>query len=198
MNLEYEANLEDISEPQIRQYLRSKTFKKQRFTEPIRTGLISVATIYLIAVIRGNPMPWWAYLLAFALGYAIIYSTLKDTVTKRMHKYITTELGHKMPATTRYEISGGKISCSCLGSEIKFNLDDLSNVDEDSERLELRFGDIGVCTIPVRAFADVAQKNTFLKNTRREQGGAGQPAIRSESDSEGGDKPQAEAEGRSR
>jgi hypothetical protein len=34
--------------------------------------------------------------------------------------------------------------------------------------------------------------------TKAEQVGAGQPATRSESDSEGGDKPQPEAEGRSR
>jgi len=37
-----------------------------------------------------------------------------------------------------------------------------------------------------------------LRQNNSEQGGAGQPATRSESDSEGGDKPQHEAEGRSR
>jgi hypothetical protein len=37
-----------------------------------------------------------------------------------------------------------------------------------------------------------------LGTSNGEQGGAGQPATRSESDSEGGDKPQPEAEGRAR
>ena len=36
------------------------------------------------------------------------------------------------------------------------------------------------------------------RNRQGEQGGAGQPATRSESDSEGGDKPQQESDGRSR
>jgi hypothetical protein len=39
---------------------------------------------------------------------------------------------------------------------------------------------------------------SIFKNNKVEQAGAGQPATRSESDSEGGDKPQPEAEGRSR
>jgi hypothetical protein len=41
-------------------------------------------------------------------------------------------------------------------------------------------------------------KVQFVRSKKAEQGSAGQPATRLESDSEGGDKPQPEAEGRSR
>lgn len=46
-----------------------------------------------------------------------------------------------------------------------------------------------------KEFADHDKSKPF---TRKEQGGTGQPATRHESKSEGGDKPQPEAEGRSR
>ena len=50
---------------------------------------------------------------------------------------------------------------------------------------------------------DSFQKDLLIRNPAAvkkegEQAGAGQPATRSESDSEGGDKPQPESEGRSR
>jgi hypothetical protein len=175
MNLEYETTLEDISEPQIRHYLRSKTFQKQRFTEPIRTGIVSIFTIYLITLMRDSSMPWWSYPLAFLAGYSVIYITLRDTVTKRMQKYIKNEIGHKLPATTRYIIENGKIRCDSLGAEITFNLDSLSEIREDTTHLELDFGDVGLCTIPVRAFKDTSHKNDFLNNIRREQDETQQP-----------------------
>lgn len=40
------------------------------------------------------------------------------------------------------------------------------------------------------------QKHHFLRTIKAEQDGAGQPATRSESESEGGDKHQPESEGR--
>jgi hypothetical protein len=44
----------------------------------------------------------------------------------------------------------------------------------------------------------ISPKEVEKKQKQAEQGGAGQPATRSEPDSEGGDKPQSEPEGRSR
>jgi hypothetical protein len=173
MNLEYETTLDDISEPQIRHYLRSKTFKKQRFTEPIRTGMFAAAIIYLVSVILDHPMPWWTYPLGAIAGYAMIYFTLRDTVAKRMTNYIKNECGHKMPATTSYVIENGKVRCNSMGSEVTFCLDSLSEIREDPTHLELNFGDVGLCTIPVRVFKDVFQRQAFIENIRREQAGHG-------------------------
>ena len=173
MNLEYETSLEDISEPQIRHYLRSKTFKKQLFTEPIRTGVIMAATIYLVSVILDRPMPWWTYPLGAIAGYAMIYFTLKDTVSKRIQNHIKNEVGHKMPATTSYVIEDGKIRCNSLGSEVTFRLDSLSKIREDSTHLELDFGDVGLCTVPVRVFKGASCKQAFMEKIRREQAGHG-------------------------
>lgn len=168
MNLEYETSIEDISEPQIRHYLRSKTFKKQRFAEPIRTGLIAAATIYIASVILDRPMPWWTYPLGIAAGYSIIYFTLRDTVSKRIRNHIKNEVGHKMPATTSYVIEDGEIRCNSLGSEVTFRLDILSEIREDPTHLELDFGDVGLCTVPVRVFKDASHKQAFIDNIRRE------------------------------
>ena len=57
--------------------------------------------------------------------------------------------------------------------------------------------DIEVCVIPDSS-RPIAEDYLEPSNQNAEQDGAGQPATRSESDSEGGDKPQPEAEGRSR
>ena len=46
--------------------------------------------------------------------------------------------------------------------------------------------------------ARIVDMTSFAENAKAEQAGAGQPATRSESDSEGGDKPQPESEERSR
>ncbi len=62
-------------------------------------------------------------------------------------------------------------------------------------------GDIDCCT-PQEKFVTTSHTIVVTDSSRKtmtaEQVGAGQPATRSESDSEGGDKPQPEAEGRSR
>ncbi|MBK1884909.1 hypothetical protein JIN85_21035 [Luteolibacter pohnpeiensis] len=59
---------------------------------------------------------------------------------------------------------------------------------------EAVFSEDGAPTDQVTALLKALRDN----ETKAEQGGAGQPATRPESDSEGGDKPQPESEGRSR
>lgn len=49
-----------------------------------------------------------------------------------------------------------------------------------------------------RLLASLISQERSSGTTKAEQGGAGQPATRPESDSEGGDKPQPDAEERSR
>jgi hypothetical protein len=114
-------------------------------------------------------MHWWVYAIAFVFGYGVIYFTLKDTVAKRMLKYLGREIGHKIPTATSFTVESGQIRCSCLGSQIIFNVDDLTAITEDPHRIELNFGEVGLCTIPLRAFGDSADKAHFLENIRREQ-----------------------------
>lgn len=176
MELQYEATIEDVCEPQVRHYLRSSSYRRQRWVEPMWGGIGAIMALYFITVFtRDLSIRWWAYPIAFTLGWLCILVTIRDTVSKRISRHLKRELGHKLPSTTKYSISNAKLQCSILGADIIFDLKDLSVVSEDSERLELTFGDVGLCTIPLRAFHGDDHKASFLESLKREQGG-GQPA----------------------
>ena len=178
MKLEYEATLEDFTEPQVRLYLRSKSFSRQRYREPIWGGIGACIALYVISsVLATSFSPWWTYVMAFVFGYIVIYSTLKDTVSKRIQKYVKRELAHKIPSITTYDISDSQLRCSSLGTEVVFNLGSLSSVLEDTERMELVFGDVGLCTIPLRAFRNSLHKADFLHIIQTEQDGGGESAA---------------------
>jgi hypothetical protein len=169
MELQYEATIEDVCEPQVRHYLRSRSYQRQRWLEPIWGGVGAVIALYFITVFtRELSIPVWIYPLAFALGWLCILLTIRDTVSKRICRHLAREVGHKLPSTTKYSILDTKLQCSSLGANTTFDLKDLSAVSEDSERLELKFGDIGLCTIPLRVFQDDDHKKSFLESLKRE------------------------------
>lgn len=173
MELQYETTIEDVSEPQIRLYLRSRSFRRQRWLEPIWGGVGAAIAIYFITVFdRDLPTKWWIYVIAFVLGWLCVFVTLRDTVSKRIRRHLKRELDHKLPSTAKYSVSETRLQCSSMGAEITFDLKDLSGVSEDSERVELTFGDVGLCTIPLRAFRDDEHKSSFLNSLKREQAGA--------------------------
>jgi hypothetical protein len=170
MELQYESTIEDVCEPQVRHYLRSKSYRRQRWLESMWGGVGGVIALCFITVFtRDFSIPVWVYPIAFALGWLCIRLTIRDTVSKRIYRYVTREFGHKIPATTQYSIFDNRLHCSSLGANITFELKDLSAVSEDSERLELTFGDIGLCTIPLRAFQDDDHKASFLECLKGEQ-----------------------------
>ena len=178
MELQYEGTIEDVCEPQVRHYLRSSSYRRQRWLEPMWGGVGAVVALYFILrFTREVSIQWWVYLIAFALGWLCIFITIRDTVSKRISRHLKRELGHKLPSTTKYFISDDKLQCSSMGADITFVLKDLSRVSEDSERLELTFGDVGLCTIPLRAFNDDDHKASFLESLKREQGVGEQPAT---------------------
>ena len=176
MKIQYESTIEDVSEPHIRQYLRSSSYRRQRLLEPIWGGVGTLVAFYAITTFTSySPNTWWIYLIVFALGWLCIFLTIRDTISKRILKYLKLEIGHKLPSSSEYLVSDSKLHCSSLGADIVFNLEDLSSVDEDSERIELLFGDVGLSIIPLRAFDDVDHKESFLQILKREQDAAGNP-----------------------
>jgi hypothetical protein len=170
MELQYESTIEDVCEPQVRHYLRSGTYRRQRWLEPMWGGVGAIIALYFItAFTRDLSIQWWVYPITFVLGWLCILITIRDTVSKRIRQHLKRELGHKLPSTTKYSISNGKLQCSSLGAEITFDLKDLSGVSEDTERIELTFGDVGLCTIPLRAFLDPDHKASFLESLKTDK-----------------------------
>lgn len=167
MRLEYEATLDDVSEPMIRHYLRGRNYARQRFREPMWGGIAAMIGCYLISVVS-KPLAdiWWIYPLVFLLGYAVVRIPLQATVSRRIRSYVRREMGNSLPAKTSFEVSDNHLYCESMKSDISFRLADLSESSEDGERLELVFGETGVCTIPLRAFRDAEEKEEFLEKVR--------------------------------
>jgi len=169
MELRYESTIEDVSEAHIRFYLRSRSYARQRWIEPLWGGIGAVVGFHLVSLFTQRlPSVWWFYAIVFLLGWFCLLITIRDTVSKRIRKHVERQTGHKLPSTTVYSIKDSRLHCSSLGAEITLHLRDLSAVHEDSERVELVFGDAGLCTIPLRAFEGKDHKASFLKSLERE------------------------------
>lgn len=170
MRLEYEATLDDVSEPMIRHYLRGRNYARQRFREPMFGGITAVIGYYLLGTVSQRSQElWWIYPLVFLLGCTVVFIPLRHTVSRRIRTYVKREIGHKLPMKTSFEVSDSHLHCESLKQDLSFDLADLTDLTEDGERLELAFGDAGVCTIPLRVFQDAEQKEEFIRKVRKDR-----------------------------
>ena len=176
MELSYEATLEDVSAPQVRHFLRNKKSSKQRISGTLWAALISPAAAYALLRLLSDEPSIVPIVLGAIAGPVAVWFTHADTTKKRICKHIERELGSRLPATTKYTVTTDTLRCESLDVDITFKLKDLQCVSEDEKRMELSFGDIGLCTIPLRAFQNEAQKSQFLsaingENKRMESNG---------------------------
>lgn len=171
MRIEYEATLDDVSEPMIRHYLRGRNYARQRFREPMWGGVAAMIGYYFVSVLSGRAAGlWWIYPLVFILGFAVVFIPIRHTVSRRIRNYVKRGIGHKLPIPTSFEVTDRQLHCESMKADISFSLEDLSEATEDAERLEFVFGDAGVCTIPLRVFRDREEKEEFVRRVKREGG----------------------------
>ena len=168
MELSYEATLEDVCEPQVRHFLRSKTFSKQRISGTFWAALISPAVAYALLRLFSDEPGIIPIIVGVIVGPVVVWFTHVDTTKKRICKHIEREIGSRLPTTTKYSVTPDGLRCESLDVDITFKLKDLQFVSEDAERLELSFGDVGLCIIPLRAFRDEAHKKQFLSEIKGE------------------------------
>ncbi|MCP5543200.1 MAG: hypothetical protein H7A49_04765 [Akkermansiaceae bacterium] len=179
MLLRYQSTLEDHIEPAVRFFRRSKTYSKQRWTEAFWAGAIGG----FVAVSMSYMFLDWPMLVAaavgFTLGPVIVLLTYDDTVSKRIAKHIKTQIGSRLPTTTEYLIENGRLRYKSYDVEITFSLQDLTDISEDSERIEFTFDDKGIALIPLRAFDNADHKKDFLAciQKEREQSEAQHPSL---------------------
>jgi hypothetical protein len=163
MKLEYEATLEDLSESQIRHYLHSRSFKQRRLIESGYAVFMANLMLAAFSYVAKMPFLWQGAIFASVIGFGAVFWTYKDTVSKRITKYLKREIGHRLPAATIFVAEQDRLTCLCLGSEVSFPLEKLSASIEHSRYLELQFGEAGMCTVPLRVFSDEQHKSAFLK-----------------------------------
>ncbi|WAC21674.1 hypothetical protein OVA24_09780 [Luteolibacter sp. SL250] len=169
MRIEYEATLDDVSEPMIRHYLRGRNYARQRFREPMWGGVGAMIGYYFISVLSKQSADlWWVYPLVFIVGYAVVFIPIRHTVSRRIRNYVKRETGPKLPIPTSFEVTDRQLHCESMKADMSFSLEDLSDATEDADRLEFVFGDAGVCTIPLRVFRDREEKEEFVRRVKRE------------------------------
>ena len=163
MELNYQATLEDFAEPQIRHYLGTETYRKQRIWEPLKGGAMTMVALLLIGNLTSDFQPSWGlYVLAFGFGWLLDFLTLEKTVSRRIGKHLKRELREKLPASVRYWFEEDRLCCETLSTTFNFDLNSIEDVSEDAERLTISFEDRGLCMIPLRAFDDETQKRQFI------------------------------------
>jgi hypothetical protein len=174
MNLTYQATLEDISEPAIRHYLRSQSAKKNRRQSTVIGMVIcAAAAAFVFRDSEGTKLLFFTIIGAITGGVLNFY-TYKSTVKKRITKHMRLETEGRLPSQTTYRIQENELICDCLGATITFQILDLAEIKEDNERMELNFGDVGLCTIPLRAFESAEEKQIFLRELKSEPDASGQ------------------------
>lgn len=168
MKLSYESTLDDLVEPSLRLYLRSKTYATTRW----RGAAFCAAAFGIFAFLGFNakenvnlPVICTA---AAAWGAGLFLLTYKGTVRRRIKNYLANELkGGPWPRPADYEIKDGQLIGTGSGVNTRFALADFTGATEDGGRLELAFlnsatGNQGLCVIPLRAFESTDEKNSFL------------------------------------
>lgn len=161
MNFQYEATLDDIAEPHIRQFVRSTTYQRNRFYWVLWAAIGGGAFLLLIKQFADPEFPSWLILIFVLVSGIGCYFIYPDSVRKQIKKHLKRELKEEIPAITTYNITDTKVECRSLNIDISFDIKDLAQLSEDDERIELYFGPKGLCVIPKKAFATQEEINQF-------------------------------------
>ena len=167
MKLTYEATLSDVAEPSIRLFLRGKTYATNLWRGTALCAAVFAVFAWLGFHAKENVNVIVVCAAAGVWGAGLYLLTYKGSVRRRIQKYVAGELNGSWPRTTDCEIKDATLISNAEGLNASFNLSDLVGVVEDSGYLELRFGDRGLCLIPLRAFESTDEKAAFVAAVQR-------------------------------
>ena len=152
-----------MAEHHFRLFIRSKTYKKNRWVGVVGSFLGVGAVFLILKKFTNAELPLWFPLLLGAV-VAIIYLVFYPDITKRnIKKFLSKKSKDELPCTTTYKIKDGHIKCNSLNKDISFEISDLVNVEEDETLIELSFGAKGLLLFPKRAFESMNEIDQFKK-----------------------------------
>ena len=162
MNVTHETTLAEATEAPLRLYRKGKIYATHRS----RGAGICAGAFGVFALLGFNAKPSVNLPLicfaAAAWGAGLFLLVYKDSVRRRITRYVASELKGPWPRTSRWEIQARQLICTSAGLTYTYNLADLTGVHEDGRWLELSFGERTSCVLPLRAFADTEEKARFL------------------------------------
>ena len=163
MKISYQTTLQDVAEPQIRSFLRSQTFIRQRIFESALALVFVLAVLLAFQYLLLRGPIWWLTILLAISALTARYVTHENTVRNRITGHVWNELGDQLPYEVEYLIQDERLKYTSPNMEISVSLSNLESVTEDLLRIELSFGAAALCTIPQRAFPSKSEKTAFLQ-----------------------------------
>lgn len=161
MEIKFDATIDDLAEHHFRLFIRSKTYKKNRWVG-VAGAFFGVGTVFLFLVNYSKAeLPLWFPLLlagVVAIGYMVFYP---DIIKKNIKKYLAKKLINELPCPSTCRIKDRRIVCNLLKKEIAFEIGELVSVAEDERLIELYFGPKGLWVIPKRAFESTNEIDQF-------------------------------------
>lgn len=168
MTLSHETRLEDIVESAVRRYRRTAAYTKNRWLG----ALISAAFFALFGFLGFHSRDTFSVagicVAAACWGAGVFLIAYTRSIRKRIAHYVTSEMSHKLPATSRYELTRDALLQTTLGVTSAFPLSEFDSVHEDDAYVEFRFREQGPCVIPRRAFPSAAEHAAFVAAVRRQ------------------------------
>lgn len=162
MKLTYESTLDDLTDPSVRFFMRSETYRRGRIRNALVGALSGSAVGGLFGITRSDTIFATYAILGAVVGATISYLTTPGSTKRSIRKHLERETRGRLPALTVYTFEEKKVVVDHLGVTTAFQLEDIEDIAEDAGRLDISFGDVGLCTIPLRAFKDDEEKAAFL------------------------------------
>ena len=168
MKLIYDSTLDDVVETATRTFMRTPAYATNRW----RGALLCAAGFAVFGFLGFKDkdtvnLPV-VCIAAAAWGAGLFLLIYKSAVRRRIASYAAGELTGEWPRATHCVIENGQLVTTTFGTRTAYELAELSRVNEDTKVLELSFGPLPTCTIPLRAFDCAEEKAEFLAAIRRE------------------------------
>jgi hypothetical protein len=161
MEIKFDTTIDDLVEHYFRLFIRSKTYKKNRWFSVVGSFL-GVGAVFLILKNYSNAeLPLWFPLLLGGIGAIVYLIFYPDIIKKNIKKHLAKKLQDELPCTTTYKIQNGYFICNSLNKDISFEISALVNVKEDKKLIELSFGPKDILVIPKRAFESINEIDRF-------------------------------------
>jgi len=165
MKITFEGTIDEAVDAQIRLFEKTKSARAWKLQ-----GLVFVPLIF-VAVFLTSPEDSTAFKLFYATGLAVFFMPIyliiyNRSLKRRTKKLILEFFGTDLKALTEYEFDDVGIVFRRAGTEIRFNWDKITEINENDNDLEFFAGDGGLVLIPKRAFANDEQKDECLRFAR--------------------------------
>jgi hypothetical protein len=173
MEIKFDTTIDDLAEHHFRLFIRSKTYKKNRWFGAVGSFL-GVGAVFLILKNYSNAeFPLWFPLLLGGIGAIVYLVFYPDIMKKNIKNYHAKKIKDGLPCTTTYKIKDGHIICNSLNKDdVSFKISDLVNVKENEKLIELSFGPKVLWVIPKRAFESSDEIDQFKNILKSEQANA--------------------------